>query len=337
MLLVILFEDDTYTVEISSDRETVDVLRQIIAIVIGKPSIDHLSLLFNDRLIDQGSVGDYGLSDGDVLILTAAIPREGVASSSRTASSTSAGAPAITLRDLPGNVTPDDLLSVCHANSSLMTELQYADPELHAAVAANDLTSLRAFMMNRFFQRHKEQYAAEQEEAALMRDPDNPENQRKMLERIERSNIQENWSAAMENLPESFASVHMLYINIDINGHPIKAFVDSGAQSTIMSKACAERCGVLRLLDTRYAGEARGVGTGVICGRIHLATMRAGTTYFPLSITVLETSDVDFLFGLDNLKRHRCVIDLSQNCLLIEGASGVERLDFLAEQDLPTR
>lgn len=35
----------------------------------------------------------------------------------------------------------------------------------------------------------------------------------------------------------------MLYIRASINKVPIQAFVDSGAQSTIMSQSLAERCG----------------------------------------------------------------------------------------------
>mgnify|MGYP000341996112 CR=1 FL=1 len=73
----------------------------------------------------------------------------------------------------------------------------------------------------------------------------------------------------------------MLYINASINKVKIQAFVDSGAQSTIMSQSLAERCGyfffnihrLTRLIDKRYAGKAMGVGSCKILGRIHAAEM----------------------------------------------------------------
>jgi DNA damage-inducible protein 1 len=65
----------------------------------------------------------------------------------------------------------------------------------------------------------------------------------------------------------------MLYINCKVNGHEIQAFVDSGAQSTIISRPLAEQLGLLKLLDTRFAGTAIGIGTQKILGRVHAANM----------------------------------------------------------------
>ncbi len=46
------------------------------------------------------------------------------------------------------------------------------------------------------------------------------------------------------------------FATVQVNGEPLKAFVDSGAQSTITSLACAERLNLTHLLDKRFSGVA---------------------------------------------------------------------------------
>lgn len=94
---------------------------------------------------------------------------------------------------------------------------------------------------------------------------------------------------------------------------------------TIMSRSCAERCGLLRLMDKRWQGTAVGVGSAKIlggwagglvggwvsawvpfmgaphprpcptacplslpAGRIHMVQLKAGGAFLPVSITVLD-------------------------------------------------
>lgn len=105
--------------------------------------------------------------------------------------------------------------------------------------------------------------------------------------------------------------------------HRQLCFLDySGAQMTIISKPCAERCSILHLMDTRFASMAHGVGSAPIRGRIHLALVTLGEEKketFGMTYSVMDTigGDFDMILGLDMLRKHRAKIDLDEYCMHI--------------------
>jgi hypothetical protein len=114
---------------------------------------------------------------------------------------------------------------------------------------------------------------------------------------------------------------------------PVRTFCDTGAQRTVMSWDCAQRTGLLQHLDRRYAGQAMGVGSCRVLGRIPAGIGRLtlnGLVSIPSpAITVLEsttggsssdsnsesnshdaTAGVELLLGLDFLRDYQAILNL---------------------------
>ncbi|RSL38416.1 DNA damage-inducible protein 1, partial [Fusarium sp. AF-6] len=286
------------------------------------PTSQHL--YHNGRLIsdDAQTMEQHQIKDGDMLALHVRDMRG------------STGVPEQARRPQPrrrgGNEQDPELIRLqILGQPAVRAQLQRQHPELAAAV--DNPARFAQIFHDSQDREQRERMERQREIERLNDDPFNVENQRKIEEMIRQERVMENLQNAMEHNPEVFGRVHMLYLDVAVNGHNVKALVDSGAQATIMSPACAEECGIMRLVDTRFAGVARGVGTANIIGRVHSAQIKIGNLFLPCSFTVMEGKSVDLLLGLDMLKRYQATIDLAKDKLIIQG----EEVPFLGEAEIP--
>lgn len=109
------------------------------------------------------------------------------------------------------------------------------------------------------------------------------------------------------------------------------AFVDTGAQTSIISPEHAEELGISDLIDRRHTGEARGVGSTPILGRIHDIEVTIGDAVVHLAFTVLQTG-MDLLLGLDMMRKYGMCVDLKENCLRVDNM----KVRFLDDSESPS-
>ncbi|PLW15528.1 hypothetical protein PCANC_14522 [Puccinia coronata f. sp. avenae] len=317
-------QEDPFGIDVDSSI-TIEDLSGLIEIELRIPSLEQQIFLRGTRLQHPShtSLADCGITTDEIMELKRAKP-----SSYSQQNSLHSRTPPIAGGNIANDI--DRMRLQMLGDPALMAQLRSSNPEL--ANAAERSPERFAELM-RAFQQEQQTNARRrrQDEELLHSDPFDIEAQRRIEEHIRQERVWENMQHAIEFSPESFGRVTMLYVDVEVNGHPVKAFVDSGAQMTIMSPNCAQATGIMRLIDERFSGIARGVGTAKILGRVHSAQMKISDLHLPCSFTIMEGKGVDLLFGLDMLKRHQAIIDLSKNALIIQG----KEVRFLSEHELP--
>ncbi|XP_023243837.1 protein DDI1 homolog 2 isoform X2 [Centruroides vittatus] len=330
---VTTLSDDIFTLDVSDDMELVDLKalceyesgigsQEIVVMHEGRPLLD-----------DKKDLKTYGIKEGDVLLIQQIVQQ-------RMSQDSVNQQPGLPLQldfsglQLPQTSRPEDdpvyLKEMLLSHPEQLALLKHNNPRLADALLSGDIERFTSVLR----EQQKDRAEKDRQRIRIMNaDPFDPEAQRMIAEEIRQQNVDSNMEAAMEYHPESFGQVIMLYVNCKVNGHPVKAFIDSGAQTTIMSQACAERCSIMRLVDNRWAGVAKGVGTQKIIGRVHLVQIQIENDFLTSSFSILEDQPMDMLLGLDMLKRHQCSIDLKKNKLVI-GTTGTET-PFLSENELP--
>jgi DNA damage-inducible protein 1 len=324
-------QDELLSLDIFPDM-TLAILRESIQADTNVPPTSQ-HIYHNGRLIsdDSKTMEELQIGEGEMLAVHVRHTQANTNPSASTGTGTSAPSQPRrqeTRRRQPGH-DPELVRLEILGNPGLRQQIQRQNPDLAAAV--DDPAAFARMFQDSLDREQRERMERQREIDRLNEDPFNIENQRRIEEMIRQERVMENLQNAMEHNPEVFGRVHLLYINVEVNGHKFRALTDSGAQATIMSPECAEACGIMRLVDTRYAGIAKGVGTANILGRVHSAQIKVGSLFLPCSFTVMEGKAVDLILGLDMLKRYQATIDLSRDKLIIQG----EEIPFLGEADIP--
>eukprot|EP00798_Chlamydomonas_sp_ICE-L_P014315 gene14315-20299_t len=331
-LTVATFDDKVVSIQVD-DSLDIETVKAVIEAETNIPTAQQVLVLGTKMLKDGTTLAEGGVVNGDVLQVLpaqAAQPAQG----RQAGGGQQQGQASLALNPDGSAQSPVAFIHGVKNDRATMGSLRVNSPQLAKLIEDEDVSGLQDFLRRSHVQKAEGEKRKQEAIARLNQDPFDVEAQRAIEEEINKKNIDENLELATEHSPELFGSVCMLYVKMEVGGFPVKAFVDSGAQMTIMTAQFAEACHLSRLIDKRFHGTAVGVGSSKIIGKIHQCPAVVGGFHIATSITVLEQkSGPQFIFGLENMKKHQCCIDLEKNVLRF--GSCAAQLPFLPEHEIP--
>jgi DNA damage-inducible protein 1 len=116
----------------------------------------------------------------------------------------------------------------------------------------------------------------------------------------------------------------LVHVACEIGNVAVEMMVDTGAQSSVISKSLAQRLGLMRFLDSSRQGIASGVGTARILGRLPGIQVKLGHVEFAMDFTVLDVEEQLLMLGIDQMKKYKCIVDLERKCIVFGGRNGCE-------------
>ncbi|ETO19505.1 hypothetical protein RFI_17726, partial [Reticulomyxa filosa] len=247
-------EDKCTGIKVSKNT-AIEILKPLIEIECGVVVNEYQLLYHNKELRDTDTLATLGIKSDDAIILrlkkstTSHIGSSGSVPAHNDNNALNLGMPIFgpnaELPTMPGwlNMNADTLQQALRADSAMMNQLLHQNPSLAQAVLAEDTTMLQQYMNKQRAQFQQQLLREQQRRMALEADPLNPDSQKLIATEIEESNIHQNYEMAVEEMPEAFGRVVMLYVPMEVEGIRLNAFIDSGAQTTIMSAKTAEKCG----------------------------------------------------------------------------------------------
>lgn len=211
-------------------QDTVETLKALVEAEMRVPRAEQVLLKDGAPLQPGATLSSSGVVDNDFLFIMrdrgSSNATTSGSSTSTTATATASAATATaggagtlrSLNDLPPGLGPEQFMTTLNANPRLLAELEHHNAPLAAAVKTRDLVKVRSVQMKQRLQAMASRMEEQQAMRALEANPMDPEAQRKIEEMIQKENVLRNMEMAMEEMPEAFGSVVMLYVDVEVNG-----------------------------------------------------------------------------------------------------------------------